>query len=142
MFQTDDSWACLSDLGAILNEPGLRSYRFVEVGVNAPLFHVDFHINETLEPAWAWSRFVCTKLTDALELIGRNDIVGAQLSIQTPRNRDGYMFFPIEQIAKSKTQAGDDIFVILGAKGERYVDGPKEELELSYLQIVWTRAGR
>jgi hypothetical protein len=140
MFQTDVSWECFGALGAILEQPGLRSYQCVEVAVNGPLFHVDFHLNETLEPTWAWSRFICTKLADVLELLGRNDHSGTQLSIQTPRESGGYRFFSVVQIVKSKTPNADDIFVILGPNGETYIDGPGEA-DVRQRQVVWTRNG-
>lgn len=141
MFQIDESWECFRGLGAVLDEPGLHTYRCVEVAANGPLFHVDFHENESSEPGWAWSRLVCTQLADVLDLLARDDISTVQLSIQTPLDRDGYRLFAVAQIAKVRLGTGADAFLFLGLNGERYCS---ENLALhrsvpADRQIVWER---
>jgi hypothetical protein len=141
MLQTDQSWECYSTLGAIFNQPSLRSYRFVEVALNLPLFHLDAILFEEAEGGGAWSRFICSQLTDVLEIIRRDDTSNVRISIQTPRNDDGYKFFSIAEIIEGRSRLGDMLYIFLGANGERYVHSLRGEgiSDMLERRIVWSR---
>lgn len=141
MLQTDQSWECYSTLGAIFNQPSLRSYRFVEVALNLPLFHVDTVLFEESEGGGSWSRFICCQLTDVLEIIQRDDSLDVRISIQTPRSDDGYKLFSIAQIIEGRSRLGDVLYLFLGADGESYLHGFRGEGRRDLLErrLVWSR---
>lgn len=142
MLQTDQSWECYSTLGAIFNQPSLRSYRFVEVALNLPLFHLDTVLFEETEGDGAWSRFICSQLTDVLEIIRRDDSSNVRISIQTPRSNDGYKLFSVAQIIEGRSRLGDSLYLFLGANGESYLHGLRGEGSRDLLErrLVWSGA--
>jgi hypothetical protein len=141
MLQTDESWECFSALSAIFNQPGLRSYRFVEVAINIPLFHLDLVLLGDEETGHAWSRFICYQLADVLSVIGRCDVANARISIQTPRKGDGYTFFSISQVIEGRNQAGDILHLFIGSNGEEYIHALRGEGDADMLdrRILWSR---
>lgn len=121
MLQTDKSWECFDALGAIFNQPGLRTYRCVEVALNIPLFHLDLIFDCVDERGDVWSRLIYNQLTDVLDVIRRSDVKRMVLSIQTPRLDDGYRFFSVKQIVLAKNSSGDSFYIYIG-ENQEYVD--------------------
>lgn len=138
MLQTDKSWECFDALGAIFNQPGLRTYRCVEVALNIPLFHLDLIFDCADEIGDVWSRHIYSQLADVLDVIRRSDVKRMLLSIQTPRLDDGYRFFSVQQIILAKNSSGDSFYFYVG-ENQEYNDA-FSSLQVSDLlekEILW-----
>lgn len=143
MFQADQSWEYNTSLGVIFNRPGLRTYPFIEVGLNAPLFHVDAALIGEENGGGAWTRIICSRLIDVLEIIKQHGFSDIRISVQTPRNDEGYRFFSISDIIEGTNAWGDVVHLFLGARGEEYLHSYKDEkiCDLLEKRTLWNCDG-
>lgn len=145
MFQTDESWEypCRGQLlGGLFNQPGLRQYPCVEIPLNVQIFHVDIIFRDTYQDGQSWSRFIFDQMVDVVQIVERDDVIQARVSLQTSRCDDAeYSIRSIIEIVERKNVDGCKTYVFKCANNENYLDSFIEESESDLLEkrTIWPR---
>lgn len=124
-------------LRALFDQPGLRSYPYVEVPLNTQLYHVDV---PPLEDGSRWQRFIFDKAENLFGFCTDEEIREFRIYVQSRRERSvDYRMKRVVEISKGSTFSGRLVYVFSCADGSVEISGLSgdTQTDIASLSTVW-----
>lgn len=125
MFQTDQSWEERENIGflrSLLEQPGLRRYKFFEISSDPPLLHVEVLYHGEAEECGLWVRYVCCNASAALTILTQETVSRAKAYAQLRDTSDQYSMKAVHEIFETG-KAETALLHFRCADGKTYCDG-------------------
>lgn len=142
MIHTDEFWEEKEEtiaLRKVLNCPGLRRFRCVEVPNNVQLFHLD--IVERSSRGDVWNRFIYDDIRYILPILAGRSPKDCVLSMQTRQlERENYRILRVVRIFKGVISPGFENYAFKCDDGFRYYES-RADLSLGEfreVRILWS----
>ena len=115
--QNEDSQ--LEILDALFEQPGMKMYDFLAIGLNTHVFHVDISVKDEER----YQRILFYQIEDVLKFYKAFDFFWFKISIQSKRkNYENYSIKPVCAVLKGRTAAGQDAYVFECSDGTHLVN--------------------
>lgn len=137
IFTTRAEWEIKDPiLKALGEDESVRSYPFIEIQLNVPLFHVDvrFPYDEDEEIS-GWRRFIIQDIEHVKQLVKQDDIIGYDIYLEAPRdinNKDTVERHKVKRLSKivrGEDEHGCFTEAYIFTDGNYYISGEVESVD-------------
>lgn len=133
-------------LKALGEDESVRSYPFIEIHLNVPLFHVDVRIpyDEDQEIS-GWRRFMMHDIEHVNQLVKQNGVIEYDIYLETPRDMDKKSVERHKVKRLGKVIQGEDAYgckveAYIFTDGDYYIFGEIESVEdIKNTRVVFER---
>lgn len=136
-FLTDEEWELRDPILQSLQGAGMRMYPCVEVGINAPLWHLDLLGDWGADvPDGCWRRFILASIEQVAATLAAHDGL-FRLHFQEARQCDHSLPYEIRQVKallEGKDLAGHNAYVVV-LPNQRFVYPDRKIEETSLTQV-------
>ncbi len=121
-------------LKALGEDESVRTYPFIEIHLNVPLFHVDVRTPDENKEITLWRRFIMHDIEHVKRLVKQKEVVEYAIYLETPRDvdRDNIERHKVKKLSKiiqGEDKNGYAVEAYIFADGDSYIDGEVKSID-------------
>lgn len=145
IFKTRAEWEIKDPvLKALGEDKSVRTYPFIEIDLNIPLYHVDILIPaDEKNECQIGRRFVMHNIEHVKDLIKQKKILDYNIYLETPRNInqnniERHKVKKLDKVIHGKDKTGCDVKAYVFADGDNYIDGEVNSVDdIEKIEIIF-----